>query len=111
MEQLILHLLGDYLIQNDFMAQNKKQLTRKGEIACQIHSLTYSLPFLLIGSLPAVILIYLSHYLIDRSGFVKWYMRTTGKEDFTKQPFSPWSIFIIDNTFHLICNYFALTYL
>jgi hypothetical protein len=44
-EQLILHAVGDYLIQNDWMAQNKKKLTWLGELACQIHCITYSLPF------------------------------------------------------------------
>lgn len=110
-EQLILHAIGDYLIQNDWMAQNKKVLTLKGELACQIHCITYSLPFLFIGSGWAVLAIYLTHYAIDRSKFVMWYMRVTGKNDFAKPPFTPWSIFAVDNTFHLVCNYLALTLL
>ncbi len=108
MIQLILHLVGDYLLQNDWMAQNKKVLTWKGELACQAHCITYSLPFLFIGSPWAVLAIYLTHYAIDRSKFVMWYMKNTGQSNFAKPPFAPWSIFAVDNTMHLLCNYIAL---
>jgi Protein of unknown function (DUF3307) len=111
MEQLILHTLGDHLIQNDWMAQNKKVLNWKGELACQVHCVTYSLPFLFIGSWWAVLAIYLTHYAIDRSNFVVRYMRVMGKSNFIKAPFAPWGIFTVDNAFHLICNYLALTFL
>lgn len=107
-EQLILHAVGDYLIQNDWMAQNKKKKTWLGEFGCQVHCISYSLPFLIIGSWQACLAIYLSHYAIDRSGFIMWYMKTTGKSDFAKPPLGPWSIFAVDNTFHLVCNYLAL---
>lgn len=108
MEQLILHAIGDYLVQNDWMANNKKKLTWEGELACQIHCVTYSLPFLLIGSWLAVAVIYLTHYAIDRSKFIIWFMKSSGKGEFAKAPLAPWSIFAVDNTFHLICNYLAL---
>lgn len=110
MEQLILHLLGDYLLQTDWMAQNKKVKTWRGELACQVHCLLYSIPFLLIGTWQQVLFIYVTHYLIDRFGFVKWYMTTFDMKEFMKPPLGPWSIFITDNTFHLICNYIALTW-
>jgi hypothetical protein len=110
-EQLIIHAVGDYLIQNDWMAQNKKVLSLKGELACQVHCITYSLPFLLIGSWSAVLAIYLTHYAIDRSGFVMWFMQVTGKSDFTKPPLGPWSIIAVDNVFHLVCNYLSLHFI
>jgi len=43
MEQLILHLTGDYLLQSDWMALNKIKSNR----AAATHALVYSLPFLL----------------------------------------------------------------
>lgn len=110
MEQIILHAIGDYLIQNDWMARNKKKLTWTGELACQVHCISYSLPFFLIGGWLSVLIIYLTHYAIDRSQFVNWFMRVTGKSDFAKPPLGPWSIFAVDNTFHLICNYCALAF-
>lgn len=44
MEQLIAHLVGDYLLQSDWMAQHKRRST----IACLLHALLYALPFLLL---------------------------------------------------------------
>lgn len=108
MEQIILHAVGDYLIQNDWMAQNKKQKTWIGELACQIHCITYSLPFFLITNWLGVLIIYITHYAIDRSNFVMWYMKVTRKTDFAKPPLGPWSIFAVDNTFHLVCNWLAV---
>lgn len=62
MIQLILHLWGDYLTQSDWMAQNKT----KHWFPALCHAVVYSLPFLLIGSLEAVGIIFATHYLIDR---------------------------------------------
>ena len=110
MIQLILHLTGDYLFQTDWMAKNKKADGFNGILACLSHCLIYSLPFLFIGSVPQVNIIFFSHYLIDRTQIVKSYMQVFGQKEFAKPPFAPWSIIVIDNTFHLICNYIALTY-
>lgn len=117
MEQLLLHLIGDYILQNDWMAVNKKKLTLKGELACQIHCITYSLPFLFIGSWLSVLLIYLSHYLIDRFNFIPWFISVKNgvfhKKNFGFPEDRPiyltmWLCFIIDNIFHICCNYLSL---
>ncbi len=119
MMQLILHLIGDYLIQNDWMALNKKEATIKGELACQLHCITYSLPFLFIGSGEAVLFIYLSHYIIDRTNIVGWFLalrngvfhvRNFGFGE--QRPFviTIWLYIITDNIFHIICNYLFLKY-
>lgn len=44
MAQLLLHLIGDYLLQSGWMAANKA----KSHIAAFVHALVYSLPFLLL---------------------------------------------------------------
>lgn len=44
MIQLILHLVGDYITQTDWMAKNKT----KNSFAAGSHALIYSLPFLLL---------------------------------------------------------------
>jgi hypothetical protein len=110
MTQLVLHLVGDYLLQNDWMARNKKDRSLKGEAACQVHCILYSLPFLLIASPVCVFFIYLTHYLIDRFYFIRWYMNTVGQKEFAKPPTAPWSIFFVDNTFHLLSNYLIINY-
>lgn len=108
MLQLILHMVGDYLLQNDWMAQNKKAKGWYGEWACQVHCITYSVSFVVAFGWSAGAMVYLTHYAIDRSGFVMWFMRATGKGDFAKYPMAPWSIIWVDNTFHLVCNYLAI---
>ena len=71
MEQLILHLTGDYLTQSDWMAVNKAK--RSWPALC--HVMVYSLPFFLIGSTRAVAVILVTHFFIDRfrlTRYVVW---------------------------------------
>lgn len=76
MEQLILHLFGDYVLQSDWMAKNK---TKRAWPAI-VHGTFYSLPFIVLcrhAPNPAVAfcLIYFSHILIDRyrlARYVVW---------------------------------------
>jgi hypothetical protein len=120
MIQLLLHGLGDYLLQNDWMAQHKTQPTKTGYLACFIHALLYSLPFLLIGSLQAFLFIFLTHFLIDKYRLAVYWIKLTnwnwqstnfGYSDAKPQWMSVWLLIIIDNLLHLICNYTALTFL
>lgn len=68
MLQLIFHLWGDYLLQSDWMAQNKT----KRNWPAVIHALLYALPFVLISCRPErliqwpVLAIIVSHFFIDR---------------------------------------------
>ena len=63
MLQLILHLLGDYVFQSDWMAQNKT----KRFAPAAAHAVVYSLPFLLLQpSLVAFLVILVTHFFIDR---------------------------------------------
>jgi hypothetical protein len=111
MIQLVLHLVGDYLLQNDWMALNKKKPGLKGFVACLVHCLIYSLPFLLISTPRQWVIIFVSHFIIDRWGFVKWFMNAIGQKKFAEPPMAPWSIIAVDNTFHLLFNFISLTYL
>lgn len=95
---LVAHCIGDYVIQNDWMAKNKKQ----SSLICAIHSLTYTLPFIICGlHWYQLLLIFGQHHLQDRDNVVLWYMKISRKSDFAKPPLAPWSIFAVDNTFHL----------
>ena len=69
MIQLILHLIGDYVTQSDYMANNK----RRCSVAAGLHAIVYSLPFLLIfqPSYLAGLTIVLTHFLIDRFGLAR----------------------------------------
>lgn len=60
---LLLHFVGDYLLQNDWMAQGKT----KDWFPCFVHCLFYALPFsLILWQSPFLWLVFGSHYLIDR---------------------------------------------
>jgi len=120
MTQLGLHLIGDYIIQNDWMALNKKKKGWLGHFACQLHCITYALPFLLIGSWSAVAVIYATHFIIDRYRLVDWFLavrngvfhiRNFGFGEERPQLITVWLYIITDNIFHLICNYTALNLL
>jgi hypothetical protein len=68
--QLILHWLGDYVLQSDWMALNKA----KNTFICMVHCALYSLPFGLFLPLHAsqMLFILLSHFLIDRFGLARY---------------------------------------
>jgi hypothetical protein len=120
MLQLLFHAIGDYIIQNEWMSLNKKKRGWKGEVACQIHCISYSLPFLFIGSLEAVLGIYLTHYILDRTNIVAWFIAIKNGVFHVKnfgfpegRPFALtiWLLIIIDNTLHILFNYLALRFL
>ena len=126
MLQLILHGIGDYYLQTDWQALNKKRKGWTGFLACLIHCTTYSIPFFLIGTWKAVLAIFLTHFIIDRTNIVSYALAMkngvkypNGKYNITnfgfglERPFaiSIWLCIICDNLLHIICNYFALRYL
>jgi len=93
------HLLGDYLFQNDRMAQNKK----KSDLWCSIHVVCYMVPFIFCGlDWWQFLAIAIQHYAIDRTQFVMWFMKVKGQEQFATGPCSPWSIIVMDNILHIL---------
>jgi hypothetical protein len=104
MDWLIGHLVGDYLLQNDWMAGNKKVKTLGGELACNVHCLVWTLSVLLFTGWwewKAAILVYLSHYILDRTGLVKWWVDLYNNTE--KSP--TWIYILTDNTLHLVFLY------
>ncbi len=134
MLQLILHGIGDYYFQTDWQALNKKQKGWLGFYACLKHCIMYSLPFLFIGSWVAVSIIFITHFIIDRTNLVAYLIAIknnvrviikaedgrvlSNKYDIKnfglpiERPFaiSIWLNIICDNLLHIICNYVALLY-
>jgi hypothetical protein len=123
MEQLILHLVGDFVLQSDWMARNKvKRLW-----PALVHVTVYSVPFLLIGSVTAVSVIFVTHLIIDRyrlARYVVWLKNwfgpgqypwhecsITGFHNSTPEWLAVWLMIVVDATLHLICNYCALRWL
>lgn len=123
-DQILAHLFGDYIIQSDWMANEKG----KRSLAAAIHAVTYTLPFLfLTQSLTALGFIAGSHFVIDRwrlARYVVWAKNlpypgskpwaqcsATGYPDERPAWLAVWLLIIADNTLHLICNGAALRWL
>lgn len=122
-DQLTLHLIGDYILQSDWMAQNKT----KDHLPAFVHALVYSLPFLVLGpSLPAWVVIFGTHFFIDRyrlARYVVWAKnwlgpnrpwsecKGTGYPDDRPAWLAVWLLIIADNIMHIVINGAALRYL
>src|SRR4029453_4162508 len=84
MEQLILHLFGDFVTQSDWMAVNKSK--RTWPALC--HVTLYSVPFFLIGSAREVAVIFVSHFIIDRFRLIRYLIWT--KNWMGPEGYAPW---------------------
>lgn len=103
MNWLIAHLIGDYLLQNDWMALNKK----KWHLPCLVHCLLYTAAvFVLTGWQPwAIAIVFAAHYAQDHTNIVLRWMNLIGQKQFATGPCSPWSIIVVDNVLHLVLLY------
>ena len=125
-DQLVAHAIGDYLLQSDWMANEKTRLSA----AAAIHALTYTLVFVLLtDSLAALAVIAGTHFVIDRWRLARFVV-------FAKNFFSPaalwprwsecsgtgyhkdrppwlavWLLIIADNVMHVCINAVALRWL
>ena len=99
MHWIYAHLIGAHLLQNDWMALNKK----RSSWHCLVHVVVYMVPFLFTGLLWwQIALIGLQHYLQDRTQFVVWFMKVKGSEGFGTGSCAPWSVIVTDNILHIL---------
>lgn len=123
---LVLHVLGDYVTQSDWMAQQK---TRSITPAAA-HAIVYTIPFLLLTqSWLALLFISGTHFVIDHwrlARYVCWAKnfiapkygwpppwrecQGTGYGPGTPPFMAVWLMIIADNLMHITCNAIALTY-
>lgn len=105
---ILAHLIGDYLLQNDWMATRK----RSSSLACLLHVFFYTSSFVLvIESMTgwpwwAYVLIAVGHYPFDRYGLARKYMAWNDQGSFADN-LGPWSVIIVDNTFHLLWAWYV----
>ena len=121
---MILHLIGDYVTQTDWMAKNKT----KSSFAAACHAVVYSIPFLILQpSMEAFAVILGTHFLIDRFRLARFAVFAKNKvtnwdlkwEDASGTGYhkddpawlTVWLLIAADNTLHLTINYAALLYL
>ena len=122
-DQLICHAIGDYILQSDWMANEKT----KRWLPAIIHALVYSLAFLLFRPSPtAWLAIFVTHALIDRyrlARYVVWAKNWLGPN----RPWSEcagtgypadrpawlavWLLIAADNIIHVAINGLSLRYL
>jgi hypothetical protein len=102
MHPFLAHMIGDFLIQNEWMASHKKN----NSWVAFVHVVAYLLPFLLTGLLWwQIVLIGLTHFLQDRSSFVDWFVRTWKRIPSGEGGIIP---LIVDQVFHLIMIQIAI---
>ncbi len=119
MLQLILHLIGDYVTQNGWMANNKT----KEWLPAIVHGIVYSIPFLIFYGWAPFIPICITHIILDHTRAIKYLLRVKEwnfKEEWgyktegegAMPPFMwMWLMIIADNTVHLTINYISIHFL
>lgn len=111
----LLHILGDYFIQNDWMAGNKM----KNSSVCLLHVATYSLPFLwVVDPIWCFLFVFLTHFFIDRfslAGYIIRFKNRNWNKDhmlgFRPEVPDPlkWIVYVaVDNGLHLFFNTLAI---
>jgi len=117
---LLGHLIGDYIFQTEWMAQNKTRNDLKGWVACIVHASVYATcvvgtiinlepswtpkVWLLLG------LVFLSHFPIDKFSLGKYWITYINRKPVPKSgdPISIGAMFYpsvyiaVDNTMHLV---------
>jgi hypothetical protein len=113
---IVAHLIGDYILQNDYIANQKTKKT----LPAIIHVLLYGIPFyFLVGFSYSLFFIITTHFLIDRFRLAvywinlinwNWKSNNFGFDDNKPIWMSVWLMIIYDNIFHIILNTIAIYY-
>lgn len=105
------HLVGDYLAQTDWMAQNKKQRS----LPCLVHCMIWtSSVFAFTGwNWTALLFIFVCHFIQDRTQIIAWWMKLSWKPQigFMQPPLAPWSLIVVDNVWHIVQLWIAWRFL
>lgn len=121
--QIVAHLVGDYILQSDWMVREKGSST----LAAIVHVVFYTLPFLLITQSPVALgIIAGTHFVIDRwrlARFLVWAKnrpwpgshpwsecRKTGYPPELPVWMATWLMILVDNILHILINGAAIYY-
>jgi hypothetical protein len=122
-DQLLAHVVGDFVLQSDWMANEKTARN----LAALAHAACYTLPFLLLTTQwAALAVIGGTHFLIDRFRLVRYLIWARNLpwpgsrpwRECRETPFSPgtpaymsaWLLVIVDNAMHVLINGLAIRY-
>jgi hypothetical protein len=121
-DQLLAHIVGDYVLQSDWMARGKTRHV----LPAAVHALTYGLPFLVFRPRPlGLFLVVATHFVIDRYRLARYMCwaggllrpppyrtwqecRQTGFPPEREPWMSAWLLIIADNTLHVLINAWSL---
>ena len=125
-DQIIVHAIGDYILQSDWMANEKT----KRWFPAFCHALVYSVPFWIFRpTATAWVVIFVTHYLIDRyrlARYVVWaknflapegsnppWEKCCGTGYPAERPawLAVWLLIFADNIMHIVINGAALKFL
>lgn len=98
---IIGHLVGDFLLQSDWMAEGKK----RSSAICAIHCGLWTASVIVLAGWWqwwVAPVLFITHFVQDRTQIIKQFMLVTGKAGFATGPMAPWSIVAVDNSFHLL---------
>lgn len=100
---LIGHLLGDYLLQNRWMAEKKS----KEWIPLLVHTTVYTLVVFIMSLLGGglswrgVALVFITHLILDRRFLTEFWINNVTFNN------SPWLIIMVDQSWHIVVLGFA----
>ncbi len=97
------NLVGDYLLQNDWMALNKK----RSSFHCAVHCLVWTVSVIVFAQWPlwTSVPLFVTHFIQDRTNIISWYMDAVGQKAFRIGVCAPWSSIVVDNVWHMIAIY------
>ena len=116
MHYLIGHLIGDYILQTDWQANNKTWANRKwfGLLVASWHALWVTIAIFFCAALATktwtfwapwkLAVIFVTHALQDWTRAPRWFMEWRGQFVFFRENMAEaymWAIFVVDNTWHL----------
>lgn len=107
---IIGHLCGDFLLQSDYIAKNKK----RSSAICGLHCLIWTSNVCLFANLGwlSFLFLFVTHYIQDRGTLVSHYMDFVGQGGFRKtfpEGLGPWSVIVVDNVLHLLAIWVAIS--
>jgi hypothetical protein len=111
MEWLLAHLVGTFILQSDATATKRRSSTPW----CVLYTLLYLLPFVSLYAVGEAVKAPLQLAAMGFMAFIlaRWpvaggWMSMSGKDDFRRGIFAPWSSVVVDQTLHLCAIYAIL---
>ncbi len=88
----------------------RRRLWWLGHLACTVHCLLYTASVWAFTAswMPwwGLLVCFVAHWPVDRFRLAAWWMRNVSGQTAFADKMGPWSVIVVDNTFHLLTLYF-----